>query len=137
MARLMQSGTPTITPVLSNRVPYDSSEHLRQQCFHQTVTPGFSVPPPHQLPAGKKIIAAISNPTTTLTAETVEGTALALERVNNVERSDGLALRVLGVSDSVADDTLEESLQDTTRLLVDHWAGESVQRSCECRRHDE
>lgn len=55
-----------------------------------------------------------------LTTETVEGTALSLQSVDNVERRDRLALGVLGVCDGVADDTLEEGLQDTTGLLVDH-----------------
>jgi hypothetical protein len=47
-------------------------------------------------------------------------TALALESVDNVEGGDGLALGVLSVGDSVTDDTLEEGLEDTTGLLVDH-----------------
>jgi hypothetical protein len=55
-----------------------------------------------------------------LTTETVEGAALALEGVDNVERRDSLALGVLGVGDGVTDDTLKEGLQDTTSLLVDH-----------------
>jgi hypothetical protein len=55
-----------------------------------------------------------------LTTETVEGTALALEGVDDIEGSDGLALGVLSVGDSVTDDTLEEGLKDTTGLFVDH-----------------
>lgn len=55
-----------------------------------------------------------------LTTEAVEGTALALESVDNVEGGDGLALGVLSVGDGVTDDTLEEGLEDTTGLLVDH-----------------
>lgn len=58
--------------------------------------------------------------TTCLTTETVQGAALALEGVDDVQRGDGLALGVLGVGDGVTDDTLEEGLQDTTGLLVDH-----------------
>jgi hypothetical protein len=53
-------------------------------------------------------------------AETEELTALALESVDNVEGGDGLALGVLGVGDGVTDDTLEEGLEDTAGLLVDH-----------------
>jgi hypothetical protein len=45
---------------------------------------------------------------------------LPLERVDNVQRGDSLALGVLGVGDRVADDTLEEGLEDTTGLFVDH-----------------
>jgi len=44
-----------------------------------------------------------------LRAEAVQGAALALERVDDVERGDGLALGVLGVGDRVADDVLEEA----------------------------
>ena len=42
-------------------------------------------------------------------AKAVERAALALERVDDVERGDGLALGVLGVGDRVADDVLEEA----------------------------
>jgi hypothetical protein len=55
-----------------------------------------------------------------LTTETVEGTALALQSVDNVERGDSLALGVLSVGDSITNDALEEGLEDTTGLLVDH-----------------
>jgi len=48
---------------------------------------------------------------------------LTLESVDNVEGGDGLALGVLGVCDGVTDDTLEEGLENTTGLLVDHWGG--------------
>ena len=57
---------------------------------------------------------------TALTTETVQGAALTLQGVDNVEGGDGLALGVLSVGDGVTDDTLEEGLQDTTGLLVDH-----------------
>lgn len=56
-----------------------------------------------------------------LTTETVQGTALALEGVDNVQRSDGLALGVLRVGNGVTDDTLKEGLEDGAGLLVDHW----------------
>ena len=61
-----------------------------------------------------------------LTTETVEGTALALEGVDNVEGGDGLALGVLGVGDGIPDDALEEGLEDTTRLFVDHCGDVSL-----------
>jgi len=54
-----------------------------------------------------------------LTAETVEGTALALESVDDVHGGDGLSLGVLGVGDGVTDDVFEEDLEDTTGLFVD------------------
>lgn len=55
-----------------------------------------------------------------LTTETVEGAALSLESIDDVEGGDSLALGVLSVCDSVTDDTLEEGLEDTTGLFVDH-----------------
>jgi len=55
-----------------------------------------------------------------LTTETIKGTALSLESVDNIEGGDGLALGVLSIGDGITNDTLEEGLQDTTGLLVDH-----------------
>jgi hypothetical protein len=55
-----------------------------------------------------------------LTTETVQGTTLALEGVDNVERGNGLALGVLSIGDGITDDTFEEGLQNTTGLFVDH-----------------
>ena len=55
-----------------------------------------------------------------LTTETVQGTALALEGVDNVEGGDGLALGVLSVGDGITDDGLEEGLENTASLFVDH-----------------
>ena len=55
-----------------------------------------------------------------LTTETVQGAALALEGVDNVEGGDGLALGVLSVGDGITDDGLEEGLEDTTGLFVNH-----------------
>jgi len=52
--------------------------------------------------------------------ETVESSALTLEGINDIERCDSLALGVLSVSDGIANDTLEERLQYTTSLFVDH-----------------
>jgi len=54
---------------------------------------------------------------------------LALESIYDVERSDSLALGMLGVSDSVTDDALQEGFEDTAGLLIDHcifvrtWCG--------------
>ena len=58
--------------------------------------------------------------TDNLTTETVQGTSLALKSVDNVEGGDSLALGVLGVGDGVTDDGLQEGLEDTAGLLVDH-----------------
>ncbi len=43
-----------------------------------------------------------------LTSESVEGAALPLEGVDDVQDSDGLPLGVLSVGDSIPDDTLKE-----------------------------
>jgi hypothetical protein len=56
---------------------------------------------------------------TRLAAEAVEGAALALEGVHDIESSDGLTTSVLSVGDGVTDDVLEEDLEDTAGLLVD------------------
>ena len=57
-----------------------------------------------------------------LAAEAVQGAALALERVDDVHGRDRLAAGVLRVRDGVADDVLEEDLEDTAGLLVDEAA---------------
>ena len=44
---------------------------------------------------------------------------MALERVDDVHGGDGVALRVLGVGDGVADHSIQEGLQHGARLLVD------------------
>ena len=55
-----------------------------------------------------------------LSAETVQGAALSLEGVDDVEGGDGLSLGVLGVGDCVSDDAFEEGLEDTAGFFVDH-----------------
>ena len=55
-----------------------------------------------------------------LTTEAVQGAALALEGIDDVEGGDGLPLGVLSVRDSVADDALKEGLEHAAGLLVDH-----------------
>ena len=54
-----------------------------------------------------------------LAAETVEGLALSLQGVDDIESGDGLSLGVFGVGDGITDDVLEENLQDTASLFVD------------------
>lgn len=56
-----------------------------------------------------------------LSTETVKGSALPLESVDNVEGGDGLPLGVLSVGDRVSDDVLEEDLQDTSGLWHVSW----------------
>ena len=59
------------------------------------------------------------NKTESSAAESVESAALSLEGVDDVHGSDGLSLGVLGVSDGVTDDVLQEGLEDSAGLLVD------------------
>eukprot|EP01023_Acetabularia_acetabulum_P018661 TRINITY_DN19426_c1_g1_i1.p1 TRINITY_DN19426_c1_g1~~TRINITY_DN19426_c1_g1_i1.p1 ORF type:complete len:141 (+),score=28.38 TRINITY_DN19426_c1_g1_i1:99-521(+) len=54
-----------------------------------------------------------------LAAETVQGAALALERVDHVHGGDRLAAGVLGVGHGIADHVLKEDLEHTAGLLVD------------------
>ena len=54
-----------------------------------------------------------------LAAETVQGAALALERVDDIHGGDGLSASVLGVGHCITDDVLEEHLEDTAGLFVD------------------
>ena len=70
-----------------------------------------------------------------LGTETVEGAALALESVDNVERRDGLALGVLSVGDRVADDRLEEELENTASLVVDQ-ARDTLHTTSTCETAD-
>jgi hypothetical protein len=54
-----------------------------------------------------------------LTTESVEGSALALEGIDHIHGGDGLPLGMLGVGDSITDDVLKEDLEDTSGLLID------------------
>lgn len=60
-----------------------------------------------------------------LTAEAVKSAALPLQCVHHIHGGDCFPLGVLGVSDGVADDILQEHLQDAAGLLVDE-AGDSL-----------
>ena len=67
----------------------------------------------------------LTNVARRLSAESVEGLALALEGIDDVHGRDGLAASVLSVRDRVADDVLKEDLEDTAGLLVDE-AGDAL-----------
>jgi len=54
-----------------------------------------------------------------LSTETVERLALALERIDHVHGSHGLAAGMFGVGDTVADHILQEDLEDPTGFFVD------------------
>ena len=54
-----------------------------------------------------------------LTSESVQGTSLPLEGIDNVHGGDGLPLGVFGVGDGVPDHVLKKDLENPTGLLVD------------------
>jgi len=54
-----------------------------------------------------------------LTAESVQGTSLPLQGIDNVHGGDSLPLGVFGIGDGIPDDVLKEHLEDSTGLLVD------------------
>ena len=54
-----------------------------------------------------------------LSSESVEGTSLPLESIDNIHGGDSLPLGVFSVGDSVPDDILQENLENSTGLLID------------------
>ena len=52
-------------------------------------------------------------------AESVKGSSLSLESVDDVEGGDGLPAGVFGVGDGISDNVLEEASEDGSGLLVD------------------
>jgi hypothetical protein len=54
-----------------------------------------------------------------LTTESVKGSALPLEGIDDIHGGDSLPLGVFSVGDSVTDDVLKEDLEDTSGLLID------------------
>ena len=54
-----------------------------------------------------------------LTSESVQGTSLPLEGIDDIHGGDSLPLGVFGVGDSIPDDVLKEDLEDSTGLLID------------------
>ena len=60
-----------------------------------------------------------------LSTESVEGSSLTFQGVDNVESSDSLSLGMLGVSDGITDDVFQEDLEDTSGLFVDQ-AGDTL-----------
>src|SRR6218665_3810183 len=74
----------------------------------------------------------VAGTTVSLTAEPVEGTALTLQRVDDVHGRDGLALGVLRVGDGISDDVLEEDLEHTASLFVDE-TGDTLHTSTSCQ----
>ena len=58
--------------------------------------------------------------TTHRKTEAIVLTPLSFESIYDIKGCDGLALRMLGVCNSVPNDTLEEGLQNSTGLFIDH-----------------
>ena len=54
-----------------------------------------------------------------LTSESVEGTSLAFQSIDNIHGSDGLSLGVLSVGDSIPDDVFQENLEDSSGFFID------------------
>jgi hypothetical protein len=63
-----------------------------------------------------------------LSTESVKGTSLTLQGIDDIHGGDSLPLGVFGVGDGVTDDILKEDLKDTTGLLVDQ-AGDTLDSS--------
>ena len=63
-----------------------------------------------------------------LTSETVQGSSLSLQGIDDVHGGDGLSSGVLGVGDGISDDVLQEDLEDTSGLLVDE-SGDTLDTS--------
>jgi len=54
-----------------------------------------------------------------LTTESVKGSALSLQSVDDIHGGDGLSLGMLGVGDSITNHILQEYLENTTGLFID------------------
>ena len=60
-----------------------------------------------------------------LSTESVEGSSLAFQGVDNVESGDSLSLGMLSVGDGITDDVFQEDLEDTSGFFVDQ-AGDTL-----------
>ena len=63
-----------------------------------------------------------------LASESVEGSSLSLESVDDVKSSDGLSSGVFSVGYRVTDDVLQEGLENSSGLLIDE-SGNSLDTS--------
>lgn len=70
-----------------------------------------------------------------LLAKAVECAAVALERQNDVTRRDGLAARVLSVSDGVTKDVVKKLLEEHARLFI-HLARDALDAGTACETAD-
>ena len=60
-----------------------------------------------------------------LSTESVEGSSLTFQGVDDIEGGDSLSLGVLGVGDSITDDVFQEDFENTSGLFVDQ-AGDTL-----------
>ena len=54
-----------------------------------------------------------------LTSESVEGTSLPLESIDNIHGGDSLPFGMFGVGDGITDNVFQEHLEDSSGLFVD------------------
>ena len=60
-----------------------------------------------------------------LSTESVQGSSLAFQGVDNIESCDSLSLGMLGVGDGITDYVFQEDLEDTSGFFVDQ-AGDTL-----------
>ena len=53
------------------------------------------------------------------TSETIDGSALSLEGIDDIQSSHGFSSGVLGVGHSISDDSFEEALEDLSGIIID------------------
>ena len=54
-----------------------------------------------------------------LTSESVEGTTLTLQSIDDIHGSDSLPLGMFGIGDSITDDIFQENFEDTSGFFID------------------
>ncbi|KAJ0566614.1 hypothetical protein HanIR_Chr06g0275611 [Helianthus annuus] len=64
----------------------------------------------------------LQSTTKTLTAETVQGTALSLERIHHIHGGHSLPASVLSVGDGISDNIFQKDLENATCLFIDQTA---------------
>ena len=63
-------------------------------------------------------IAVCIDERASLTSESVQGTSLSFQSVDNVHSGDSLSLGVLSVSDCITDNIFQENLEDTSGFFI-------------------
>ena len=70
-----------------------------------------------------------------LTSESVEGSSLSLESIDDIHGGDGLPLGVLSIGDRISDDIFQEDLEDSSGFFVDQ-ARNTFDTSSSCQPSD-